>query len=142
MGDQAAGAYDRVMSDSDAQQKTEQGLTRLQQGDYNGADRFLREALRASPNHLAALQLLGNVCHARGNSAEAVSLFAKALAVSPDDSATRFNQALAFAALSRHGEAVAAFDRVLSLMPADADAWFARGASLANLRQYAAAVES
>jgi len=86
---------------------------------------------RCSSTDAQALHLLA-IAAARQNWLEAaVRLFAKALALAPDDPAVLYDQGIALASLKRREEAFASYDRAVALRPDYPEAWNNRGIVLA-----------
>lgn len=83
----------------------------------------------------------GRAAYAAGNYEEAASLFARIVAVDPENLKARINWG---AALSRGGkplEAMAHFQEALARDPTSAEAYFNWGAALARLQKHEEAVE-
>ena len=89
------------------------GLSRLERDDVDGAVALFLEALRVNPTYHPALARLGQVEFARGNLAEAVKLYERAIALDPMTYWMRVEAAEAYREL---GDTAAAQD-VLSAIP-------------------------
>jgi len=94
-------------------------------GNDPGVRRFLAERLRGLGSReaavrkrwAAALSLLGDAYRLRGNNAEAVVTYRKALEVTPDAPSLLLNLGIAYAAAGDLGAAIAQYERALSIDP-------------------------
>ena len=82
------------------------GASRLETGDFTGAESALRGAIELSPGNAEALRLLGRLLHLTGRSAEAAALLRRAAAADPESAETWLDlaQALAGAGLPSEAE--------------------------------------
>jgi protein O-GlcNAc transferase len=108
----------------------------LQTGNLPEAERLYKKVLRAQPQHLGALNLLGVVLTQLGRDEEAERAICKALAINANVESTQYNHGLVLRRLKRFPESLAAFERVLALNPQVADSWNSHGSILNELKQF------
>jgi protein O-GlcNAc transferase len=108
----------------------------FQMGQLDEAERLYKKVLRAQPNHLGALNLLGVILTHLGRDAEAERMIAAALRINARSEATQYNHGLVLKKLKRLPEALAALDQALALNGGAADTWNSRGAVLNELKRY------
>ena len=94
-----------------------QAVALHQQGKPAEAERLYRQVLEIDPRVFPALYLLGVVRLEQGDSAEAVELIGRALALNSGDPAAWMHYGLALQGQSRFEEALSAQDRALALRP-------------------------
>ncbi len=111
----------------------EQAVQYHRQGRLGEAERFYREALRASPRDFDTLHMLGVLKLQQGGAAEAVPFLQRAVEVRPNALDVLSNLSVALLALGRPADALANLDKILSVQPGDAGALFGRGTVLAQL---------
>ena len=100
------------------------GLFYLRQ--FDEAEDAVGRALEAAPSDPTAMRLHGRIAVARGDDAEAIERWSRALAVD-DDAATRRERAKARSRLGQHDEAVTELKALLSTAPDDTATWLALG---------------
>jgi tetratricopeptide (TPR) repeat protein len=132
--DAAEALYTRVL----AQQRTHVdslhllGVCRHQRGDFTGAERHIRAALRLSPG-LAALHLsYGNALRELQRHAEAIASYTRATLIDPAMALAHFNLGTALEERERHEEALKSYERA-SAGIRGAEAWLGRGNCLLAL---------
>ena len=86
----------------------------LRNGDYEGADRDARLALKADPRSADALTILGAVSERRGDMAGAGQHYKKAVDLAPERGAYLNNYGTWLCASGRAAESLAWFDRALT----------------------------
>lgn len=118
-----------------------QALRLHEQGRLAEAEPLYAAVLKARPDHIDALQMMGLVQLAKGEPAEALRLIAAALRARSSPQ-TFLNHGLALNALGRHAEALESFDRALKMKSKFAEAHNNRGAALAALGREAEAEQS
>ena len=91
-------------------------------GEFEGALRLYREALRAKPDYAKAHLNIGNALRAWGRTEEAASALRKALQCSPDYVPARFNLGALLAASGELADAERELREALRLQPDFADA--------------------
>jgi predicted O-linked N-acetylglucosamine transferase (SPINDLY family) len=111
----------------------QQAMALHQQGRLGEAEALYRQIIAAAPNMFPALFLLGALRLESGDSAQAVELIGRALAINPDDPAAQAQYGLALVAENRIGEALPAFHQALALQPGFLPARLGRGAALRRL---------
>jgi tetratricopeptide (TPR) repeat protein len=110
-----------------------QALEYHRQGQWLRAEGLCQLILDKHPDHVPALQLLGELCFAQGRMDEALALAERARALRPRDGATLYNLGTVLAALGRHAEALASLDAALRERPRDAAALINRANALQAL---------
>jgi protein O-GlcNAc transferase len=120
--------------------QTALGLHRA--GKLDEAARLYEEILRAEPDHLDALYLLGSVHFQRGAFDQALARFDQALVGKPTFLEALAARGAALSNLERHREALAAYDAVIAANPAHAQSWNNRGNALLMLKREREALAS
>src|ERR1700761_1095383 len=92
----------------------------LEAGDLAGGIAQLRQAIASDPTQAVAHRNLGRALQKRGAPEEAVTAFAAAVALAPDDSEARMDHAHALKRANRLSEAMAAYDALLARQPGHA----------------------
>lgn len=100
------------------------GLFQLRQ--FDEAEDAVGRALEAAPSDPTAMRLHGRIAAARGDDAEAIERWSRALAVD-DDAATRRERAKARSRLGQHDVAVTELKALLSTATNDTATWLALG---------------
>jgi predicted O-linked N-acetylglucosamine transferase (SPINDLY family) len=114
----------------------------LTAGRFGAAEPLLRGFLDRQPAHFDALQLLGIVEAQKGDLAEAVNLFRRALAIHSGQAVVHQNLAKALQGLGRPAEALEAYENALRLQPANLEALLRRGNLLHSLKRHREAIEA
>jgi tetratricopeptide (TPR) repeat protein len=110
-------------------------LAALQSRDFAGAERMLRAHLRARPDDVEALRLLGIALHQQGRHAEALAQLRVAAKRAPMRAEIHTNLGSVLRALGDTTAALDAFARATELAPELAPAWYNLGkAQLADAR--------
>ena len=79
---------------------------------------------------------------AKGNYAEAVAAYDKAVFISPGNADAWNSRGIALENLGQFSEAASSYDKALTLQPMYAEAWYNRGIALRKMERYADAVAS
>jgi protein O-GlcNAc transferase len=108
----------------------------FQSGDLIEAERLYKKVLRAQPNHLGALNLLGVLLTQMDKHEEAERSIRTALGINAQSEATQYNHGLVLKKLKRLPEALTAFDKALALNPKVADTWNSRGTVLNDFERF------
>lgn len=118
-----------------------QALRLHEQGRIAEAEPLYAVVLKARPDHVDALQMMGLVKLAKGEPAEALRLISAAMRgrTSPQ---ILLNHGITLNALARHAEALESFERAIKLKSGYAEAHNNRGAALAALGREAEAEQS
>ena len=120
-----------------------QNAWRLHQaGKLAEAERLYKDVLRASPNHVGALQMLSYLHFQSGALEEAERTMAQVVRLVPNSVDAHYNRGCALQAMNRHKEALASFDRALALNPSYGPALTTRGNSLAQMGRFEDALAS
>ncbi len=119
-----------------------QGVTKIQQGDFETGVSFIRKALRVKPNAAQAFYNLGMALEKLGRYDEAVISFDKALKLKRNYVEALNNRGGALRALNRHEEALASYDQALMVNPDYAEALNNRGLALHELNRKEEALAS
>ncbi len=101
-------------------------------GDYTTIAALLTDALDASPDHVVANRMMGDVQVPLGRVSEALRYYHKAYALRPDDPLVRRGLGYALHRLGRVDEAIAHYRFALQAWPDDADSHNNLGAALAS----------
>lgn len=96
------------------------GAARHREGRLAEAESLYRRALRLSPHHPDAENLLGVAARQRGDLPAALAHAARAVAADPDSPVFLANQGAALAEAGQLGPAIAVLERTLALRPDDA----------------------
>lgn len=118
----------------------QRALAAFQKGNAKDAERLFKIVLRAEPNHVGALNLLGITLIRLGNFAEADGYLRLALEQNPISDATLYNCGIVLKALNRPAEALEKFTQALAINPAAAETWNNRGTVYNDLKRYKEAV--
>ncbi|MDX2143315.1 MAG: tetratricopeptide repeat protein [Rhodospirillaceae bacterium] len=100
------------------------------------AQALYREVLAIDPGNPDALNLLGLATHDLGDSAAALPLLEKAIALKPDFAAACFNLANCYRTLNRATEAIAALRQAIALKPSYSDAYLNLGVAYYQLGDF------
>lgn len=95
------------------------GVSAYNSGDYASSVQQLTAAVEADPNNAEALNNLGQVLVRTGKARDAIGYFDRAIALSADKWAYRFNRARAFAELKEWNQAAAGYTDAARLFPGD-----------------------
>jgi predicted O-linked N-acetylglucosamine transferase (SPINDLY family) len=117
-----------------------QAVALHQQGRLTEAEKLYRQLLAIDPRVFPALYLLGVLRLEHGDSAEAVTLIERALALNSNDPAAWTHYGLALHGQARFEDAVAAQERALTLRPGLLAARLGRGGALRALGRHEAAL--
>jgi tetratricopeptide (TPR) repeat protein len=98
------------------------GLSLVQLGDHEGAERAFREYIAIRPNSAAVHTNLGNLCLLAKNAVGAERCYRTALANAPGQPEAHFNLGLALKAQARLSESLAALNVAMRLRPNYVDA--------------------
>jgi protein O-GlcNAc transferase len=121
-------------------QNFERGLSALQAGNLNEAERLLQAVTHAQPTHIRALNLLGVVLGRLGRYAEAMASYDRALASAPNSAEAWYGRGMTLLAIGRPLEAIASFDNVLAAKPDFTQVHLLRAKLLADLGRREAAL--
>ncbi len=120
----------------------ENAIAAHREGNYSVAEAAYRAVLAQEPANAAALHLLGVLLHQRGESAAAVELISRAIALRADVAAYHSNLAEAYRVLQRLEEAENAIQKAIALRPDYAEAYHNRGLILLRMGRIEEAVAS
>jgi tetratricopeptide (TPR) repeat protein len=116
----APGAEDRPLPDDfTGADHSRTGLAAYNSGDIATAEAKLKSAVEADGQNAEALNNLGQILVRAGKAQEAVQYFDRAIALSGDVWAYRFNRARAFAEMKDWANAIAGYTDALGLFPTD-----------------------
>lgn len=102
----------------------------LHSGNLEGAQKACTEIIDQAPEHVEALFLLGTIAQQWNHHAEAMELFSKAVAQSPDIPILRLYLGISLRLLKRYEESVSQLRKAIHLDPSYRDGWFQLGVSL------------
>ena len=97
------------------QQALELAVEHHQAGDLPKAENIYQQILKADPNHVKALHLLGVIAFQGGDNEKAIELIEKALAIKPDYAEVHYNLGLVYQAQGRLAEAVCSYEKTVKL---------------------------
>ncbi len=100
------------------------GLLQLRQ--FEEAEKAVAHALEVAPRDLTAMRLHGRIAATRGNDAEAIERWSRALAVE-DDAETHRERAKARSRLGQHDKAITELNALLSTAKEETATWLALG---------------
>ena len=89
----------------------------LNNGDYTAAEEGFQEVLKASPQHIGALQNLGLVYSRTERLDPAIATYRRALDLSPANRSVLLNLGLAYMKRESYAEALSVFDRLVKAYP-------------------------
>lgn len=101
------------------------------------AEQICVDVLRAEPDHLEALYLLGAIYSMQGRWEAATACYARAVALAPELAVLQMNLGVTLMETGRTVEALAAFDRAVHLKPTSVTAHQNRGLLLQRLERLA-----
>jgi protein O-GlcNAc transferase len=110
-------------------------------GRLQEAEPIYQEILRADPDHVDALHLLGVLAHQMGHAGRAVESIGRAIRLDGNQAAFHNNLGLALVSQGRVAEAIASFRRALELRPDYAGAYNNLGIALKDRGQVAEAID-
>jgi len=108
----------------------EQGIAFHRQGDLREARACYSQVLRIQGDHPQALHLMGMICIAEEDYAQAVTLILHVLQGQPMLAASHFNLGIAYKGLEQFDDAVVAFRSALLIAPDDPDIHYSLGNAL------------
>lgn len=126
--------------DTEIHQRLKHALALQQQGQFAQASDIYIAILKADPNQVDALHLLGLTAFQSGNFQAADALISKAIAIQPDCAYFYSNRGNALKELQQPDAAAADYQRAIQLKPDYAEAHSNYGNLLQTLRQFDAAV--
>ena len=112
----------------------------LQQRQASAAERELRIALAAAPNHAEVLRLLGMALRLQNRNDEALQIMRRAVAQRPADALVQNGLGTALDACGERDAAIAAFRRACELAPQSAPLWSNFGKTLSDQAMFDEAV--
>jgi tetratricopeptide (TPR) repeat protein len=110
-------AYGETAAVSVTDEDFRRGVTALRAGNLREAELRLQAVIRTLPNHVPAINLLGIVLAQLGRNGEALSIYDRALALSPDLAESWYGRGMILLAMRRPDEAIASFTRLLAIKP-------------------------
>jgi tetratricopeptide (TPR) repeat protein len=122
-------------------QLNDAALTRLNQGDYTGAQEFAEKAVGADPRSPYAWNNLGRAYFGQGQMEQAERAFRKQIEVNPNDLYAYNNLGNLLRDTNRREEAIAAYHKQIEIVPRDRFAHKNLGLLLMGLERYSEAVE-
>ena len=108
------------------------GVVRHARGDFLGAERHIRAALRISPTSGAMHVSYGNVQRELGRLPDAMKSYSRAAQLDPRLAIAHYNLGTAYEQIDRYPEALTCYERAIQAQ-ADANAWHGRGNCLVAL---------
>jgi len=102
-----------------ALQAVELGIKQLNEGNMEGAEQNLRQALKVVPNNVMAIVALGMICVTRRRLGEAIQLFTKSIALSPNNPSSYCNLAIVEALNGNKKRAIECYLQAITIDPND-----------------------
>lgn len=130
------------MTESLAASLLQQAVELHQQGRLEPAQALYRQVLELDPRAFDALHLLGVIARQQGDTAAAIDLISRALAVNDGQAAAHCNLGVALLDNGLADQALASHERALALTPSYALAWSNRGNALRRLGRLDEALDS
>ena len=96
----------------------DRAIRNLAAGDYAAAERGFQSVLREEPRNIPALSNLGVIYSRTNRSDQAITVYRRALQLSPDDKAILLNLGLVYFRQEAHSRALPYFARVVAIDPA------------------------
>jgi predicted O-linked N-acetylglucosamine transferase (SPINDLY family) len=106
------------------------------------AELVYQQILKADPNQLDSIHMLGVIANQRGHHEEAVRQIDLALKINPTAAPAHCNRGIALKELKRFDEALTSFDQAIALKPDYAEALYNRGNTLKELERFENALAS
>jgi tetratricopeptide (TPR) repeat protein len=106
------------------------------------AEAAYRAVLAEEPGQIEALDLLAQLCRARGDLGEALTLYAAVMKAARGSAEAASNHGVVLIELKRPAEALASLDRALILQPGFVPALYNRGNALLGLDRFEEALRS
>ena len=116
------------------------GLVRLKLQEVNKAIILFKAALKADPDHVAALMNLGAITFGYRDYEQSYALFRRALERAPKNQEARLSKAVAARALGRIDEAQQLYQEILSVNPRDERVFFNQGVIAYQSQNYDEAI--
>ena len=115
----ATGTKHRVPQEPSEKARTyyEQGVTRIEEGEFDEALSALKRAVRAYPRYGDAYYNMGIAYQKMGGLEEAIDAYQKAIEINPGDAAAHNNLGNVYLRQGRLGEAIAELDQALKIDP-------------------------
>jgi len=120
----------------------EHAESQLRSGNLEEAEQVCSELLEKAPTNVEALFLLGNMAHQKGNCLDAVSLFSRAVAESPELPILHLNLGTSLMVLKRYKESLTHLNEATFLDPCYSAAWFQLGVALEEKGDLDSAIEA
>src|SRR3954469_18735930 len=120
----------------------QQAVAIYRQGHLDEAVALCRKTLKADPNHVPALHLLGVISLRKRDPAGAVEAFDRLLKLQPNSPDVLNNRAMALYDVGRKDEALASLDSALALRPDYREALNNRAGLLDALRRFSEAADT
>ncbi|EQD62134.1 TPR repeat protein [mine drainage metagenome] len=131
-----------ALTDARAEQLYLEGNDLRRQGDTEGAEAVLKEALQLAPDHLPALSSLAFLYRAEGRLRDAEDLLAAWTRETPRDPHALIQIAGFLEEIRAYPMALACLDEAVQKAPAPGRPWFLRGRLLLQLGRTGQAIES
>lgn len=113
-----------------------QGLECLRNSNLEGAERYLKQAVRLQSNNPHALRLLGVICAHRKQYPEALNYFKASLKALPKNPLTLSNLGNVYLELKEYKNALDAYDQSIKLEPLYEEAWTNKGNVLHEMKRF------
>jgi Flp pilus assembly protein TadD len=118
----------------------QRGLSKLKQGNFQGARDNFERALEKSPRSVSALNGLGIAQYRLANFVDAIHAFRQAIDLAPAAAGNYSNLGAALYRMGDFSNAVAMFQKAARLAPREVHAYYGLGVSLMQEQQYGQAI--
>lgn len=126
---------------SDASEHVNQGINRLQRGDFQGAIESFNQAIELDPNSALAYGNRGMARVIVGDTPGAIDDFTRVIELDPNDAVAYSSRAITYAESGNHEAALSDFDRAIELEPDFPPNYYNRSLSRAQMDDNQGALE-
>ena len=117
----------QTQQDDDPGAYFNQGITKMGQGDYDGAIADFDHAIELDPSHVSAYYNRGEAKRGKGDYESAIADCDRAIAINPDDAGGYNIRGMSRWNMGDHEGAISDFDHAIAFDPDHASAYFIRG---------------
>ncbi len=123
-------------------QEVERARIFLKQGDVHAAESICKKLLGALPDDYDSTCLFGEIRAKQGNAPEALQIFARAIALQPEQPFAYYKRGNLLRECDRWEESLRDYEKAIALNPSFAQAFCNRGAVLQHLKRFQEALDS
>ncbi len=114
----------------------DRAVQRFKKGDLSGAEKLLKRALKAHPDNVSALHMLGAILAINKNWNGAIKNFKKVISIEPSHSHAHLSLAKAISIATNNIEAIPHYQTATTLAPKNSEAWLSYGNALDKVKRY------